>query len=354
MRARTVGRGALLALGMVPLLAACGQPAASGPVRAQRPATAVTASASVGAVAGVASVVPQVVAHLGGEAHEVLSEPDGSVLWVPEFTGRQALLDRFDSTGAPAGQVVLGPSPSSGINSHVRMAPDGSIWVSDDYAFFRYDPATGSVGTLHLSVDDAHAVPGARSDTAPLPGTWVSAFTFDAAGDLLLARDNVPVLELRSTAGRLLRTVPLPAGIVGVSDMDLRPDGLHLLAGRPADVSGEVSPVVVKVDLSAPRPGRATPLRSTLLGLTQVLLPDGDTIRTGSTGAATLVTAGAGAQAVTLRSRKVQIADPLGRPTTVTVRERVLGAGAGPVGSGQAVWLLLSASGGGTDLARLP
>lgn len=345
MRERIAFRRALmvLALGVVPMLGACGQPTPSGPLPAGQPTTVVTAPAG--------SIVPKVTAHVDGEAHGILSSADDSVLWVPVFTGQEVLLDQFDNAGASVKHIVLGSSQSSGINGHIRMAPDGSIWISDDYVLFRYDPTTGTVGTLRLEVDDPNAIAGALSNAVPLPGTWVSAFTFDAAGDLLVARNNVPVLELLSPSGHLMRTLALSDGITGVSDMDLRPDGLHLLVGRPADVSEEISPVIVKVDVSAPQSALPAALRSALLGLTQVFLPNGDSVRTNSAGAATLVSSAGSSHDIALRSKDEQIANPLGKLVTVTVREHVIGAG---TSKNDTVWVLLSAIGGGTDLAQLP
>ena len=346
-RAVSRHRLVLIALAVTFSAVACGQqesPAVSTPPSV----TAQAGQTSTSVVPAPMVISPVFVYHLHGEAHDV--RLSSAVLWVSEFNGTEVVLNGFSTAGKLISHILLGSSNSSGVNSHLQVAADGSIWVSDDDTLYRFSPGTRTVDSIQLAVKDRYASPGALSETTALPGTWISAFTFNAAGNVVVARNNVPVLEVLTASGQVSQTVTIGGNITSVSDMDLRADGLHLLVGRPTRVAEAVTPLVEPLELTAALSAPPAPLRSSFLGLTDVFLPNGDSIQTSSSGEATMTRADGSAAIIKLAQKNVTINNPAGNPVDVTVRKQLYGAGLGPDNT---VWALLAAFGGGTDLVQL-
>lgn len=294
------------------------------------------------------SSTPAVTAHIAGHAFEILGSAASSSLWVPEFNGTDLRLDQFGTAGKLVSTTQLGASGSSGINSHIRQGPGGTIWVADDYVLYAINPKTKTVHPIRLSPDDPHAHSDALSDELPLPGTWVSAFTFDSDGHLVIARNNVPVLEVLSSEGRTLETVPLPEGVSSISDMNLDISGLAIVPGHSPGLES-ATPGTYPVTLHALTTLPTAPLRSSAGGFISVFFPDGEMIQTDGKGDSTKIADGSTAP-IRLAAHNLQVANPLGVLTNVTAKVQVAGAAPGPNGH---AWLLLEALGGGTDLAVL-
>jgi len=185
---------------------------------------------------------------LAGVVHEIVPDPKNAWLWFASFDGSYVYLNKYDEHSAEVTSIQIGSSSSSGLSSHIRFAPDGTLWVSDDYSFFGIDTSNNTVRTFHLPLSVADQLPAATEPSDPLPGTWVSAFDFDLRGNLVVSRNNVPSLEVIDQAvGAITATIQLAADMDGMSDMTLTSSGLmfipsHSHAGRLgiSPVKGEV------------------------------------------------------------------------------------------------------------------
>ncbi len=292
------------------------------------------------------SVSPSIILQMTGESHEMLSDTARKVIWFPEFSGTELSLHQYSLGSGNSSTTRLGDSQASGIASHIRLAPDQSIWVSDDYMLYRYDPATEKVTSVSLPEKVNGALSGALDPSNPLPGTWVSAFVFDTSDEVLVARNNVPFLGVYSDSGNLVRQMPLPAGVTGPSDMTLDSSGLSYLASHAGvDSQGEL-PHKVNFDASAPD-STSTSLRASFFGRTLIYLTTGGQVEDELSGPALWTKADGTKVEIPMASQQRQRANPLGQVKTVTVQQHLTAAALDGDGG---LWSILTVFGGGSAL----
>jgi hypothetical protein len=246
-------------------------------------------------------------------------------LWYLVQTDAGTDLSLFDiATSTPTSMHL--PAVSNDDYRRLAAAPDGAIWVASGYTLLRVDPTTQSIQRRDLALKVTGMLPGALGEAGSSPGTWISAMTFSAGGELLLARNNVPFLQVVTPAMGLTETIPLPAGLDGLSAMALGPAGLayRLHGSTPAGTYETVKmpltppahPQLLLTDSAAPR------ARLSVVG------PDNrfiifDMIHgtlTWSPGGQTP------ARQLYPPSERLQIVGPRGTPSTVTGRAHIVAA----------------------------
>jgi hypothetical protein len=282
---------------------------------------------------------PVTAATVASAVYEIAAGSDGSTLWFAEFDGVRVVLHQFDTATGRDTPHALGASSASGIGAHVRQGPDGAIWVSDDYAVFRYDPTRDLASRITLPLRVPGALSGALDPSDPLPGTWVSALAFDTEGDLLLARNHVPYLQVLSPAGRIVGRVTLPEGYDGLSDLMKQGKDLLALAGHTHTDELGIAPVDTKVGGVASVAGQ---LRAAIGGSLRVFFADGGSVTSGDGQPTTWKRADGTELPLPLPSRQLDITNPLGDPMNVTVRDDVTAA----VQVGDALWYVEQTSRG--------
>lgn len=162
------------------------------------------------------------------------ADPGADSVWLARSITGGAVLDHVSSSGT-AQEIPLPTTTPLGGASKTKLSPDGSVWVSDDYRVFRYSPESGQVTVLKLGEVVPGESPAAQDPDAPLRGTWVSALTFDAKGDAILARHNVPALFTISPELKVLSTTPMAEADAGPSELSLSGSSLvGYAAGPPA------------------------------------------------------------------------------------------------------------------------
>lgn len=209
--------------------------------------------------------------------YELTFDRSRDALWFASFNGGQGVLTEYS---IKTGDVSTFPLPAyngNGFMSHVRVAPDGAVWVTTDYAIDRVDPATSQTQSLSLAETVDGALPGALDPSSPLPGTWVSALAFDAGGRALVARNNVPFLQIIDSELELVGSIDIPPAVAGAADMTLETDGLHAIPGHANRTDASVATVALA---GVAAPAEASPLRDSTGGpiTMTVLEPDGSTI----------------------------------------------------------------------------
>lgn len=216
--------------------------------------------------------------------YELTYDRSRDALWFATFEGPGKLVGYSIKTGTIS-TFELPVYTGNGYTSHVRVAPDGAVWVSTAYDIYRVDPATGQTRTLHFALSVTGALPRALDPSTWLPGTWVSALAFDAAGHALVARNNVPFLQVVDSEMKLVGQIDMPSGLAGVVDMTVEPDGLHALPTHARQTEAGVRTEAID-GLKAPT--EVSPLRDVVGGNMFILQPDGSTITYNISGAGQL------------------------------------------------------------------
>jgi hypothetical protein len=193
---------------------------------------------------GAGSAVPDATAaglavamQLPGEVFQLTYDPARDALWfVLMDPGISSWVYRFDIATAKTDRWELPTAPGNGFLSEVRLASDGAVWVSEDYALARLVPESGQIASLVLDAK----VPDALPDSPTLPGTWVSGFATDGTGGALVARMGVPYLTRLSSDLKVIDKVPVPDSFAGARDVAVLPHGpIALLSGwsRPGQLA---------------------------------------------------------------------------------------------------------------------
>jgi streptogramin lyase len=107
----------------------------------------------------------------------------------------------------------LPPTDHNGFLGRVAVAPDGSVWLTEEYRVVRFDPASGTMLSLKLAETDADAVYGGS------PGTWPSAIAFDSKGQTLIARHGLASLLVLDRTLDEVGRIPLPKAYGSVGDL---------------------------------------------------------------------------------------------------------------------------------------
>jgi streptogramin lyase len=156
---------------------------------------------------------------LPGPVYDIAPDQSGNALWFAYMASGQAdFLYRFDIQDGTFARWPLPPTDHNGFLERVVVAPDGSVWLSEDYQIIRFDPTSETMDSLPLAEDDPDARTDALTDS-PTPGTWPAAITFDSNGQALVARHNVASLLRLDASLHVVDRVALPPGYDNLGDV---------------------------------------------------------------------------------------------------------------------------------------
>jgi hypothetical protein len=157
---------------------------------------------------------------LPGPVYDLAYDQPRNALWFAFMrSGSAAALFRYDIATRTLSSTALPPTTHNGFLERVVVAPDGSIWVTEEYSVVRLDPDTSKTESLTFSQGDVDATPTALSPSDGSPGTWPAAITFDSTGAAVISRHNVTSL-IRVAAGLTQAgRIRLPNGMAGPGDL---------------------------------------------------------------------------------------------------------------------------------------
>ena len=154
---------------------------------------------------------------LPGPVYDLTFDRARDSLWYAfMMSGEPAALYQYDIASGKTSHWSLPSTDDNGFLSRVVVAPDGSVWLTENYTVVRVDPVSGSVLTRKFALVDPDATSTALDAS---PGTWPSAITFDSAGKALVARHNVKSLVRLDSSLAEVNRVQLPASMVGPDDL---------------------------------------------------------------------------------------------------------------------------------------
>jgi streptogramin lyase len=176
--------------------------------------------ATSGGTAPPAGVVQQEIVTLPGEVYDLAYDPARDSLWFAFMSGDSPdVLYQYDLMTHKLSTWSLPPTDHNGFLERVVVAPDGSVWVTEDYTIVRFEPATGEVATKTLQLADVDASPAALTQDDPSPGTWPSAIAFLQNGEAIVARHNVAALLRLDNKLNTLGRIPLPQSLASPGDV---------------------------------------------------------------------------------------------------------------------------------------
>jgi streptogramin lyase len=169
--------------------------------------------------------------HLPGPVYSLAYDGPRNSLWYADMTpGEEDALYEYH---VGTGEVTRWELPSTDHNGYmdpVVVAPDGTIWLTEDYTVVRFSPTTGAIQSRRLDINDPDAKASALSRDDMSPGTWPSAISFDSQGRALVARHNVnAIIVLDATLSEVAR-VRIPAMTHGPGDLIDNNGALYLTA----------------------------------------------------------------------------------------------------------------------------
>jgi hypothetical protein len=155
---------------------------------------------------------PTVMAQLPGPVYDIAFDPGRNAIWFASYLP-VATLYQYDVAHRSLSNWPLPTTEGNGLVSRVAVAPDGTIWVTEDYSVSRFDPSRGHMITATFDIADPDASALALSENNPSPGTWLSGITFASNGDALLIRHNVKSIVRVDSSLRTTGRLPVPASV---------------------------------------------------------------------------------------------------------------------------------------------
>lgn len=154
------------------------------------------------------------------DVYSIAYDATRNSLWYASMSDRGAdYLWQFGIADRSRRSTLLPETTHNGFLERVRVAPDGSIWLTEEYTLVRYDPATDTLSSIDLAQEDRDATADALAEDSYSPGTWPSGIAFDMSGNVLVARHNVNALIKFDPQLREVGRVPLPDGFGGPGDI---------------------------------------------------------------------------------------------------------------------------------------
>lgn len=302
---------------------------------------------------------------LPGAVYDIVFDRGRAALWFAYMSGNpEDALYRYDVASGLLSHWALPPTDHNGFLERVSVAPDGSIWVTEDYSVVRFDPATSRLTSHTFEEADPDAAPSALDPTALSPGTWPAAIAFDSQGNALISRHNVSSLTRLDAALNVVGRVSLPSNMLGPGDL-LDVDGLIYAAqyagngdaiafSESGEVKSDVGPGVVRFSsvagrvvsigvsgVAAVNPEGSAPIGGSPEGSVAdrvVATNDGAvTYRDGAGTFEAISAEGTVRAALTLKTVPVEVTNPLGEPVKGFERAQVGGLASDADGS---VWYL--------------
>jgi hypothetical protein len=149
---------------------------------------------------------------IGGAAYDITVDPTDGRLWFA-LMGPASKMVGLDPTSHWASEWKLPPTEHNGFLEVVVVAPDGAIWITQEYVIVRLDPSTGTVQSVVLAREDGDATSDALTDASTSPGTWPSGIAFRSDGSAFVIRHNVSSALVLNSNLEIKGRVGLPAGL---------------------------------------------------------------------------------------------------------------------------------------------
>ncbi len=232
-------------------LAACGSEPV--PTTTSRGAAATATSPSLPSDIPLASDLSPAtkIAVLPSPVGEIVFDARTQTIWADAIAeSTPVLLGVSAKNGRLIRDVELPGDADIGVTHHLRISPDGSVWITRGYRVSRLEVATGRLESLRLSDDAPGRLPAATDANGPQPGTWISAIAFTGTGDALLARNSVTSLTRLSPQLTTIGHIPVPGDVPGPSDMVLAD---RVLTMQPSHVAASSSWVTARFKAAGPR-----------------------------------------------------------------------------------------------------
>jgi hypothetical protein len=167
----------------------------------------------------VATFTTQTKVALPGNVFDLAYDPARNSLWFECLDTADALY-RYDiATGALTHWALPKAINDIGYTDRVAIAPDGSVWLTENYSVIRVDPTSNTTQVHSFALADPDATSNALDPNNPSAGTWPSAIAFDSQGMAMVARHNVKSLVRLDASMSILGRIPLPAGFDDPGDL---------------------------------------------------------------------------------------------------------------------------------------
>ncbi len=179
---------------------------------------------SGGRSGGAGAVADGRIIALPGPVYDLAYDRDRNALWFAYMSGDgPAILFEYGIASGLLSSNELPDTVHNGFLERVAVAPDGAVWVTEEYSIVRFDPSTAEIVSKSLAAEDRDAAGDSLNENSESPGTWPAAIAFDSSGAALLVRHNVrAVMKLNnslSAVGRFLLPGPVesPGDIIDVA-----------------------------------------------------------------------------------------------------------------------------------------
>lgn len=184
---------------------------------------------------------------LAGLGLDIVYDKSRKDLWVLEQDGSdpQLSLLKFAPDTGVVTKIKLPSEFKTSLFDHVRIAPDGAVWVSGGYSLGRVDPTTNNLATTTF---DEPGTPGSLTDDTK--DTAVSSFAPEANGDVVVSRDNIPYLTEITTKMVVSRQIDVESQFSGAADLVISSAGLIALG-----LDGNLTEPSSQLPLSTSPPG---------------------------------------------------------------------------------------------------
>jgi streptogramin lyase len=250
-------RACLLAAAAAVALAACSTATDTASLGAPRSVVAATPSAQiVGSPSFGQASTPKPPQRLDGvalpgPAYDMTYDAERDAFWFAVTLTRPPYLYRYDVATAKLSSWRLPATVSTGFLARIELAPDGSVWLTEEYNIVRFDPLTGRTASRELPRADKDAIKAPDGVVAP----WPTAIAFDAAGEALIGRNYVTSLLRLDASLTEVGRIPLPSGFAAASDLAVA-DGRIFVASQiqgPVAIIDEKGTVLAKPAVRATR-----------------------------------------------------------------------------------------------------
>lgn len=167
--------------------------------------------------------VPLAQATFASSADSMVADPSTGALWFVDADTGTGRLTRFDPANGTSQQWQLPGGDYYGMFFKIKIGTDGVVWTESSYNLIKFDPSTQTLTSVGLAQDPAGEMPQPSSG-GYTPGTYITSI-FPYQGGLIVARNNLPYLQVFDGQLNLVRTVPIAPEDAGAWDIAVGSSG---------------------------------------------------------------------------------------------------------------------------------
>lgn len=162
---------------------------------------------------------------LQGPTYDLAYDARRETLWwtVMSPAGEDDLF-AYDLGRGSVDKWTLPETTHNGFLERVAVAPDGSVWMTEEYSIVRFDPTQGHMKSVTLAADDQDASADALNPDGLSPGTWPTAIVF-VGRNAIIGRHNLNALTVMDASLGEAGRISLPSEMHGVSALAVFADG---------------------------------------------------------------------------------------------------------------------------------